>query len=136
MAAGEGPGGINAYQPVGLRPGFGGRRQVVQFFTYAEVTKGFFDGRRRGLREPEALDGFLPFAPGVYSAKDEFPFPAGVASVHHGAYVRRLYQALDDSQLFPAAADRFEGKLPGDKGQLLQGPFFKSWVVVLWFGQF
>ena len=96
---GEKPGGVDPYQPIGLRPAQGRLIQVVIVGPRFQVGKALPDGGVLHAGNPKPLERLFAARHLVDETENKFPLAPGVSGAHKAVHVGTLHQRTQDVKL-------------------------------------
>ena len=96
---GEKPGGVDPYQPIGLRPAQGRLIQVVIVGPRFQVGKALPDGGVLHAGNPKPLERLFAARHLVDDTENTFPLAPGVSGAHKAVHVGTLHQRTQDVKL-------------------------------------
>ncbi len=120
--AGEGAGGIETDEPIGLRAALGGIGEGLHGRAGAELVPGIEDGALGHGLHPEAFGGLLDLAVFDDVAEDEFAFASGIASVDDFGDVFAAGELEDLLESSLGVDDGVEVESLGDGGEDIELP--------------
>lgn len=131
ILAGEGPGHIEAHQPVGLAPGPGGVEEIVILRGRPQAGKALPDGPVGLGGDPQPLRGTLP--PGLLQdpAGHQLPLPARVGGDDQFLHIPPVEQGPHRPELPGALGDDRRLHRFGQHGQSEEVPLLPRLVVLL-----
>ena len=131
VLAGEGPGDVEAHQPVGLAAGPGRVVQVVVCLSGAQVLEALADGLVGLGGDPQPFSGLFPARLLHDPPGHQLPLPAGVGGDDQLGHVSAAHQGLDRPKLAAGLPDDHSFHLLRQHGQGQQVPLGPGLVVVL-----
>ncbi len=123
IEAGEGAGGVQADQPIGLRAALCGIRQRLHLLVAAEILPGGDDGSGGHRLHPQALDRLLDTADLHDVAENKLPFPAGVAGIDDEVHILAFGEFEHFFQFGLRGLNRIEIELLGDGREDVELPW-------------
>lgn len=135
VAAGEGAGDVEAYDPVGFAARLGRAVEVVVLAGWFEMGETLANGLVRLTGNPETAHRF--FDVGLFDdpARHQFPFAPSVGGDDDVVDVAALHQAGDGAELLAGLGNHDQIHVLRQNWQRVHAPGFIFFAVMFWVGQ-